>query len=124
MKCRLVPLPLVFAVAACLAGAATPAQAKIVDVLVDNNYFYPEFLVINRGDTVRWVWVAGVHTSTAYDGSWDSGVVGPGSRFQYTFTGTGQFDYFCSLHVDCCDMVGTVYVLDNPRPRPSPVPIP
>jgi plastocyanin len=116
MKRWLVTISLAAAVAAFLVGGAGPARADVIDVQVDTNVFTPEFVIINRGDTVRWVWIGGLHSTTSYDGLWDSGLIGPGSQFKYTFTGTGQFDYFCSIHVDCCHMVGSIYVLDNGTP--------
>jgi plastocyanin/streptogramin lyase len=109
--------PLVLAVTVAAVLAAEPGQAAVIEVQVDSNVFTPEFVIINRGDTVRWVWVNGIHSTTAYDGSWDSGLLGPDSQLTYTFTGTGQFDYYCSIHVDCCNMRGTVYVLDTGPPR-------
>jgi DNA-binding beta-propeller fold protein YncE len=109
-----VRVALIVAVAAILHLGAGTARADIIEVQVDNNVFTPEFVIINRGDTVRWVWVGSLqHSTTSYDGLWDSGLIGLGSQFDYTFMGTGQFDYYCSIHVDCCNMVGSVYVLDN-----------
>jgi plastocyanin/sugar lactone lactonase YvrE len=106
-------VPFILLAAGLFLCAVDMTRADVIEVQVDDHVFEPRFVIINRGDTVRWVWVRGVHSTTSYDGSWDSGLIGPGSQFEYTFNGTGQFDYYCSIHVDCCDMVGTVYVLDN-----------
>jgi plastocyanin len=119
METWFLPIAKAVAIAGLLVGGADLARADVVEVQVDNNVFDPEFVIVNLGDTVRWVWINGLHSTTSYEGLWDSGLLGPGDDFEYTFTATGQFDYFCSIHVDCCQMVGTVYVLDNPLPRPT-----
>ena len=97
-----------------LALAPGVARAhKVVEVHTNGNSFVPEFVEIELGDTVRWVFDPGVqHSTTSVDGEWDSGLI-QDAVFEYTFQGTGQYDYFCTLHVDCCNMVGSVYVLDR-----------
>jgi len=69
---------------------------------------------IQVGDTVRWVWVSGEHSSTSGpcppcngDGLWNSGIKSSGS-FQRTFTQAGTFPYFCIPHT--VSMTGTVIV--------------
>lgn len=60
---------------------------------------------IRVGDTVRWVWVGGFHSTTSgtcqggcrADGQWDSGE-GSGMNFSRTFTQAGSFDYYCTVH--------------------------
>jgi len=67
------------------------------------------------GDTIEWVWVSGVHSTTsgtctttcAEDGIWDSGS-GSGMTFSHTFTQAGSFPYFCEVHGAM--MQGTVIV--------------
>ena len=67
------------------------------------------------GDTIEWVWVSGVHSTTsgtctttcAEDGIWDSGS-GSGMTFSHTFTQAGSFPYFCEVHGAM--MQGTVVV--------------
>ena len=57
------------------------------------------------GDTIQWVWVSGIHSTTsgtctttcAEDGIWDSGQ-GSGMTFSHTFTQAGTFPYFCEVH--------------------------
>jgi plastocyanin len=69
---------------------------------------------IQVGDTIRWVWVAGEHSSTSGpcppctgDGTWDSGIQDNGT-FEHTFDTAGNFPYFCIPHD--IDMLGTVVV--------------
>lgn len=70
---------------------------------------------IHAGETVRWVWLSGTHSTTSgacplgcvADGLWDSGVVS-GTTFQHTFPSAGTFPYFCLVHGAM--MQGTVVV--------------
>ena len=70
---------------------------------------------IHVGDTVRWVWVGGSHSTTSGscqggchpDGLWDSGT-GSGMTFSRTFTQAGTFAYHCIPHGS--SMTGVVQV--------------
>jgi plastocyanin len=71
---------------------------------------------INVGDTVRWVWVGGTHSSTSGpcppcsgDGIWNSGIKSSGT-FEHTFDTAGSFPYFCIPH----DQSMTGQVVVNP----------
>jgi plastocyanin len=61
---------------------------------------------IQVGDTVRWNWVSGFHSTTSgtcsgsncqRDGKWDSGE-GSGKAFSFRFTQAGTYNYFCTVH--------------------------
>jgi plastocyanin len=60
---------------------------------------------IHVGDTVKWNWVDGFHSTTSgscsggcrSDGKWDSGE-GSGMTFSFTFTQPGRYDYYCTVH--------------------------
>lgn len=78
------------------------------------------------GDTVRWVWLAGLHSVTSLSGSletFDSGLITPPSTFEHTFSAAGDFGYYCLTHgADNGDgtfsgMGGYVHV--QPFPAPS-----
>lgn len=74
-----------------LAGAATH------DVTVRSNFFSPNNITIEVGDTVRWTNNAGFHNVTADDDSFAS----PTSNsfvFSQTFTSVEQVRYYCSVH--------------------------
>jgi plastocyanin len=48
------------------------------------------------GDTVRWQFVTGLHSTVSVQGTaeaWDSGTVLPGASFAHTFTNPGTFAY-------------------------------
>lgn len=60
------------------------------------------------GDTVRVVNNDVVsHTWTAKNGAFDSGSIGPGQAFSYTFSQAGTFDFFCIPHPG---MVGSITI--------------
>jgi plastocyanin len=102
-----------------LAFAPGVARAgQVVEVHVTSNVFTPEFVEIHQGDTVRWIFDQGTHDTVSVGGEWNSGYLGPGGVYEYRFTGTGQYDYYCSIHIDCCNMMGSVYVLPKDRVRP------
>jgi plastocyanin len=80
---------------------------------------------VHVGDTVKWVWMNGSHSTTSGtcngggggyyaaagctpDNSWDSDTHSAGYTFSWTFKTAGMFKYFCSVHLD--SMVGTIMV--------------
>src|SRR5689334_14495813 len=101
----------------CTAFAPLAVKAATVDVQVGQGglKFTPSTVMIQVGDTVRWVWDANGHSSTSGtpghpDGMWDSGTQNTGFTFSFTFTNAGTFSYFCTPHGACCGMTGTVTV--------------
>jgi plastocyanin len=79
-------------------------------VLVGGNpCFNPETIEIKIGDTILWSWIAGTHTVTAYDKSYDSDLISNMDHkpiFRHTFIEIGIYPYYCRLH----GMSGTVIV--------------
>ncbi len=70
--------------------------------------FSPANIEIASGTTVTWTNNDEVpHTATAGDGAFDSGILDPGSTFEYTFTESGTYDYACLIHPQ---MIGSVVV--------------
>jgi plastocyanin len=56
---------------------------------------------ITVGETVRWHFVNGLHSTTSVLGiaeSWDSGNQTAGFEFDHTFTNVGVFPYYCDQH--------------------------
>jgi plastocyanin len=54
---------------------------------------------------------SGRHTVTSKDdGVFDSGMMGKGQSFSFTFDKAGEYPYFCSPHPG---MVGTVVVTES-----------
>jgi plastocyanin len=63
--------------------------------------FNPDPVPIHVGDTVHWVWQTSDHSTTSVGGipeHWDSGVQNAGFTFDHTFTHTGSFQYYCTVH--------------------------
>ena len=97
------------------AGAITAAaQADVFEVeLLLFSFIYDDKenldieLTIQPGDTVRWVWISGLHNvSSGTDGEKDDGVLfysgDPefGAVFEHTFEDPGVYFYHCDQHVD------------------------
>ncbi len=81
-----------------------------VEAEIDDFTFVPGTLTVKVGTTVTWTNKDSVgHTVTSDDGIFDSGMLGKGSSFSYTFTTAGTFGYFCTPHPY---MVGTVVVTE------------
>jgi len=72
------------------------------------NAYAPNPIAVATGSTVTWTNNdTTAHTSTATDGSWNSGTMAPGASFSRAFPAPGTFPYHCTLHPG---MVGTVVV--------------
>ena len=80
---------------------------------------------IRVGDTIRWVFDEGGHTTTSVAGipeQWNSGFVNAGGSFNHTFTRVGTFEYYCQPHgFDAGDgnaegMAGVIRVQPIPEP--------
>lgn len=73
-------------------------------VQVSNFVFTPSNLPnVNVGDTVRWVWVSGNHTTTSSNiptgaASWDHLINSGNQFFEYKVTVAGNYDYVCTPH--------------------------
>ena len=83
----------------------TPSFATKHVVTVGNFFFSPVSLNVNVGDTVRWVWSAGGHTTTSTPGaipagaaSWDAPINSSNTSFEYKVTVAGSYDYVCTPH--------------------------
>jgi plastocyanin len=99
------------------------------DISIIDFSYGPAVLTVPAGSSVTWVneGVA-LHTVTARDGSFDSGLMATGDSFTRTFTQPGTYEYFCTLHPG---MIGTLVVTGPggeapppPEPPPPPPPVP
>jgi plastocyanin len=91
--------------AALLATLAVVAQAggatkpKPEEVAVQFSAYGPSQLDVLPGKTVRWSNVSQrTHTVTSDTGVFDSGHLGPGGRFDFTFNQPGTNQYHCTIH--------------------------
>ena len=79
-------------------------------VSIGDNFYTPASVSIGVGDTVTWANNGqSQHSATADNGSFDTGVFGPGVRRSNTFTQAGTFSYYCTVHGQA--QSGTVRVL-------------
>src|SRR5690606_24034849 len=81
-------------------------QANIDTVIVGQNNslsFSPANFTVNMGDTVRWVWESGFHTTTSTNiptnaASWNSPMTSATQSFTYVPTELGMYSYVCTPH--------------------------
>jgi|GEM_PF-2556053 len=105
----------VLILAALLLAMTAVATATKHIVNVGNFAFTPAKTHVAPGDTVRWVWSSGLHTTTSDPTSpknWGSpNLSGPGQFFEVAFTladGPGPFPYHCEFH--SLTMFDTIFV--------------
>lgn len=82
-------------------------------VLVKNYEFSPDTITINTGDTVRFVWVDGTHTTTSATvpngaPTWDKPMSATDCIYEQKFTIPGTYSYVCTPHAVV--MFGTIIV--------------
>ncbi len=83
-------------------------------VIIQSASFQPDSLTVPAGTTVTWINRDIVrHTVTSTEGLFDSGRLGSGESFTYTFEEPGTFDYYCTIHPT---MQGTVTVTEPEMP--------
>ena len=84
------------------------AATSEVDVEIVDFAFSSDVIEVSAGTTVTWTNMdAAPHTATAEDGSFDSGSLGEGESFSFTFEEPGEYPYICSFHPN---MTGTIIV--------------
>lgn len=90
--------------------APIPGNSTLVSI-VDNarsDSYSPNPVEVQVGETVTWINEdSAVHTATANDRTFDSGVLMEGDSFSFTFDKEGGYAYYCDVHPN---MVGTVMV--------------
>jgi plastocyanin len=81
-------------------AARAPARpARVVTVVMRNTTFVPGRIQITAGTTVVWRNEDQlIHTVTANDKSFDSGLLQPGRTYRRTFDRPGQYPYYCIPH--------------------------
>lgn len=88
------------------------AQATKWVVNVQNFSFSPSALPnVLVGDTIRWVWIGGIHTTTsttipAGAASWDHPITSSNTFYEYPVTIEGNYNYKCTPH-QSMGMVGS-----------------
>ena len=79
---------------------ASPAEEKQpTEVKIDNFSFSPNPVTVPAGTTVRWTNRDDIpHNVVADDKSFKSKVMDTDETFSYTFSKSGTYTYFCSIH--------------------------
>lgn len=101
----------------------TSLKATIVTVMQVDNTFDPQNFSVSVGDTIRWVWTSGLHTTTSADipagaAAWDSFLMETVPMFEYVVTVPGTYNYVCTPHVNIgmigsFTATGTLGIADN-----------
>ena len=105
------------ALAAMLVLSFGKANATIHTIGLAGTNFTPDSTLVNPGDTVRWTWVSGTHTTTSGTGAmdpnagilWDQPISSASPTLDFVFTAPGSFPYFCRPH-EFFGMNGTIFV--------------
>jgi plastocyanin len=89
--------------------AVAPAQRTTVssnNINIQNFAFSPETLTVTKGTTVTWI----NNDSAPHQiksATFNSGQLGKGQSFSFTFNDVGAFDYSCAIHPS---MLGKIIV--------------
>jgi plastocyanin len=92
----------VFILAAAI-GLSQSSSATIHTVAVGDFFFNPNTLTVQLGDTIRWVWQAGSHTTTSAAlptgaAAWDAPITSSNQSFMYKPAVAGTYGYVCTPH--------------------------
>ncbi|MFQ5944221.1 MAG: plastocyanin/azurin family copper-binding protein, partial [Anaerolineales bacterium] len=69
------------------------------EVIVIDSSYRLKVTTVPIGTTVTWVYDAGLpHTVTSDTNLFNSGTLGEGDTFSFTFTEEGVFPYYCQFH--------------------------
>jgi plastocyanin len=89
--------------------AVDEASVEQTEIAMVDISFDPADITVAVGASLVWTNEGAIeHTTTADDGSWDSGVVAPGESFDFTLDEPGTYTYVCEIHPSV--MQGTITV--------------
>jgi plastocyanin len=81
-----------------VSAADQPAAAN-AEVQIDNFSFGPQTVTVPVGATVTWTNRDDIpHTVVSTDGVFKSKVRDTDEKFSYTFTKSGTYPYYCTIH--------------------------
>src|SRR5262249_22317719 len=99
---------------------AAPADSHTVDVGGGGFTFLPDPQTSAVAETEPWGWNGFGHSTTSGncsgttctpDNLWDSGLHDSGFTFDFTFTQTGTYNYYCTAHGPFFNMRGSIIVV-------------
>jgi plastocyanin len=87
------------------------------NVTASGRVFSPTPLTVSVGDTIKWQWVDGLHTTTSTSVpagalTWDAPLDNSHPTFNYVITQAGTYNYQCTFHVTM-GMVGVINANPN-----------
>ena len=89
---------LLLAASPSVTAADQPAAAN-AEVKIDNFSFGPQTVTVPVGATVTWTNHDDIpHTVVSTDGVFKSKVRDTDEKFSYTFTKSGTYPYYCTIH--------------------------
>jgi plastocyanin len=92
-----------FLLSAILLLMIIPTKATVVVITQQDLTFSPSNTTVQVGDTVRWVWTSGSHTTTSISvptgaATWNSPLTSTVTQFEYKVTVEGTYNYVCTPH--------------------------
>jgi plastocyanin len=82
-----------------LCSGAYAQQGKTQEIKIDNFSFGPAIITVAAGTTVTWTNRDDIpHTIVSDSSEFKSKVLDTDEKFSYTFSKTGTYAYFCSIH--------------------------
>ena len=90
-------------------------------ILVGTNYFSPEYLKVNVGDTVKFVWVNGIHSTTSVatsgNDSWNVILSSSNQQYQEVINNSGNHPFSDQVS----GITGLITTLDNGLTPPGTI---
>ncbi|MEX1019045.1 MAG: plastocyanin/azurin family copper-binding protein [Litorilinea sp.] len=88
------------------------------EIEVSNDFFSPQELTIEVGETVTWRRLEGIHNVRAEDDSFGNTLNGQWTTYSHTFTTPGVYPYYCESHgaPGGVGMSGVITVIDPNAP--------
>jgi plastocyanin len=78
-------------------GGSTGPGAN--EVFIQGMAFVPSTISVAAGTTITWTNKDAIgHTVTSNDNLFNSGTLGSGKSFTFTFAKAGSFGYYCAIH--------------------------
>jgi len=94
------------AISLCLSPCLSGAHAEeTTNVMIDNFTFEPAQLTVKVGTTVTWKNRDDIPHTVVAAGKFRSKTLDTDDSYSFTFTTTGDYKYFCSLHPHMTGMI-------------------
>ena len=102
-------------------GSSLTTLASLHTIYVGTNYFSPEYLKVNVGDTVRFIWVSGIHSTTSVatsgNDSWNVILSSSNQQYQEVINNPGNHPFSDQVS----GITGLITTLDNGLTPPGTI---